>query len=379
LGFDELHSITLFMAFQRYKFTPSVDAEFVKTLRSRVDQYFKSENTTRYADWRMKLKTVTVFVMALGPLVLMLTGVVTNVWAMFGLWVVMGIGMASIGTSVMHDALHGAYSRNPRINKLIGSSIYLLGASGRMWQIQHNVLHHSFTNMEHADEDIDVPGILRFSPHQDHKYIHRYQHIYAWFLYGLSTLTWTTIKDFRAIFRYRNLGLLKSGKEFKKVFTDIIVWKVIYYLYILVLPMLLLPVAWWVVLLMYITMHYVMGLWLSIVFQAAHVVPETEFTSSAGGEKVERSWHVHQLLTTANFAAKNRVITWFTGALNYQIEHHLFPNICHIHYPKIAPIVKATAEEFKLPYHTKPRFRDALRSHLRMLQALGRGQQPQRA
>lgn len=363
------------MAFQRYKFTASVDAEFVKTLRSRVDNYFKSTDTTRYADWRMITKTIAVFAMALGPLVLMLTGVVTSVWLMFILWIVMGIGMASIGTNVMHDALHGSYSRNPRINKLIGSSIYFLGASGRMWQIQHNVLHHSFTNMEHADEDIDAPGILRFSPHQEHKKIHRYQHIYAWFLYGLSTLLWTTIKDFKAIFRYRTLGLMKPGKEFRKTLTDIVFWKVVYYLYILVLPMILLPVSWWMVLLMYITMHYVMGVWLSIVFQTAHVIPETEFVPSTLGDRVERSWHVHQLLTTANFAAGNKFITWMTGGLNYQIEHHLFPNICHIHYPKLAPIVKATAEEFKIPYHNKASFREALRSHARMLRMLGKGHQ----
>lgn len=364
-----------FMTFQRYKFTPSVDAEFVKTLRLRVDEYFKSRNTTRHADWRMKLKTATVFAMAFLPLILMLTGVVTAVWLMFILWIVMGIGMAAIGTNVMHDALHGAYSRNPKVNWFIGSSICLLGASSRMWQIQHNVLHHSFTNMEHADEDIDVPGILRFSPHQERKKIHRYQHIYAWFLYGLSTLLWMTIKDFKSIFRYRTLGLLKPGKEFRKSFTDIVFWKIVYYTYILVLPILLLPVAWWMVLLMFLSMHFVMGLLLSIVFQAAHVVPETAFTPSSGGEKLNYSWHVHQLLTTANFAAGNKLVTWFTGALNYQIEHHLFPNICHIHYPKLAPIVKATAEEFKLPYHNKTNFFDAVRSHARMLRMLGSGQQ----
>lgn len=360
------------MTFQRYKFTAAVDAEFVKTLRSRVDQYFKTSNTDRHANWQMKLKTIAVFTMALAPLVIMMTGIITNMWALFGLWIIMGVGMAGIGTNVMHDALHGSYSRNPKVNKFIGWSIYFLGASGRMWTIQHNVLHHSFTNMEHADEDIMPPGVLRFSPHQDRKKIHRYQHIYAWFLYGLSTLLWTTIKDFKAMFRYRNLGLLKPGKDFNKTLADIIFWKVMYYVYILVLPLIFIPAPWWAIILMYISMHFVLGFVLSVVFQAAHVIPETEFTASKDGDSVNHSWHVHQLLTTANFASGNKLVTWFTGGLNYQIEHHLFPNICHIHYPKIAPIVKATAEEFKIPYHTKETFFEAIRSHTRMLRMLGR-------
>jgi linoleoyl-CoA desaturase len=363
------------MAFQRYRFTPAADAEFVKTLKARVDQYFKNNDITRHANAQMVVKTIAVFTMALAPLVIMLTGVITNIGLLFALWIIMGVGMAAIGTNVMHDALHGSYSRNPKVNKWIGQSIRFLGASGHMWTIQHNVLHHSFTNMEHADEDIDAPSILRFSPHQPLKKIHRYQFIYAWFLYGLSTLLWTTIKDFNAVNRYRKMGLLNSGKDFRKAFTDIVVWKIIYYVYLLVLPLIFIPAPWWAIVLMYITMHFVMGFLLSVVFQAAHVVPETEFTSVEDGNAMKRSWHVHQLLTTANFASGSKVVTWFTGALNYQIEHHLFPNICHVHYPRIAPIVRETAREFKIPYHSKSNFWSAVRAHSRMLRDLGKANQ----
>lgn len=360
------------MAFQRYKFTPSADAEFIKTLKSRVDQYFKTNGVSKQANWLMRLKTISAFSMALVPLIVMMTGVITHLGVLFALWVLMAIGMAAIGTSVMHDALHGSYSSNPKINKLIGSSIYLLGASGRMWQIQHNVLHHSFTNIEHGDEDIDAPSILRFSPNQQRKRIHRYQHFYAWFLYGLSTLLWTTVKDFRAIFRYKNIGMVREGKDFRSTMTSMVFWKIMYYAYILVLPIIFIPVAWYWVVLMYITMHFVMGFLLSVVFQAAHVVPETEFVAASDGTQLPRSWHVHQLFTTVNFAPKSKIVTWFTGALNYQIEHHLFPNICHIHYPAIAPIVKATAREFNYPYYSKDNFFAAIRSHTKMLRDLGR-------
>lgn len=363
------------MALQRYRFAPTADTEFIKTLKSRVDQYFKLNGVSKHANWKMRAKTILVFCMALLPLVIMMTGIITNIWALFGMWVLMGVGMAAIGTNVMHDALHGSYSTNPKINKLIGASIHFLGASGRMWQIQHNVLHHSFTNMEHGDEDIDAPSILRFSPHQKRKAIHKYQHYYAWFLYSLSTLLWTTIKDFNAIFRYKNLGLLRPGKEFRTILSSMVFWKLMYYAYILVLPIIFIPVAWYWVVLMYISMHLVMGFLLSVVFQAAHVVPETEFTAVADGTQLKRSWHVHQLFTTVNFAPGNKLVTWFSGALNFQIEHHLFPNICHIHYPKIAPIVKATAREFNFPYYSKDNFIAALRSHTKMLRDLGKPDQ----
>jgi len=201
------------MAFRRYRFSSRSDAEFTKTLRKRVDAYFKEHGMSRHANYVMVLKTIFVFLLAFAPLVVMLTGVIENMWALFGMWIAMAIGMAAIGTSVMHDALHGSYSRFPLINKILGGSINLLGASGKMWHIQHNVLHHSFTNLHDSDEDINGPAILRFHPHQERKGIHKYQHYYAWFLYGLSTISWITNQDFAALFRYKNLGLLKSRKR----------------------------------------------------------------------------------------------------------------------------------------------------------------------
>lgn len=368
------------MAFRRYRFSTRSDAEFTKTLRKRVDAYFKEHGMSRHANAVMILKTIFVFTLAFGPLVVMLTGVVENMWALFGMWAAMAIGMAAIGTSVMHDALHGSYSKNPVINKILGGSINLLGASGKMWHIQHNVLHHSFTNMHDSDEDINGPAILRFHPHQERMKIHKYQHLYAWFLYGLSTLMWITTKDFTALFRYKNLGLLKNGKDFKNALTEVVIWKFVYYGYILVLPLIFIPAPWWAILLMFVSMHFIMGFALSVVFQTAHVIPTTEMPEGNQEGKMERNWHVHQLLTTANFSQTRKfggkLVTWFTGGLNYQVEHHLFPNICHIHYPKIAPIVKATAEEFKIPYYDSGSLMDAVRCHASMLRRLGRVDQP---
>jgi linoleoyl-CoA desaturase len=87
---------------------------------------------------------------------------------------------------------------------------------------------------------------------------------------------------------------------------------------------------------------------------------------------MENSWAIHQLHTTTNFANKNMMLSWYCGGLNFQVEHHLFPNICHVHYRKISPIVQATAKEFGLPYKAAPTFIDALWLHAKLLKELGR-------
>ena len=362
------------MDFKRYRFTTSADAEFTRTLRKRVDEYFKTHQIKRQGNSRMVTKSILILIAAFTPLIVMLTGVITHMGLLFLLWLFMGLAMATIGTAVMHDANHGSYSKNKWLNKLAANTILLLGASKKMWTIQHNVLHHTFTNIEHADEDIDVKGIMRFSPNQPLKKIHRYQHIYAWFLYSLGTIAWITVKDFKSLFRYRNMGLLKSKKEFRDAFTEIVVCKLVYYSIMLVLPLIFIPAPWWAIILMFLSMHLILGFTISVIFQTAHVVPNTKFTAEMENPVIEDSWHVHQLKTTANFAPKSKIVTALTGALNFQVEHHLFPNICHIHYPKIAPIVRQTAKEFNLPYHSNGSFLKAVIAHGKMLWQLGRPQ-----
>jgi linoleoyl-CoA desaturase len=117
-------------------------------------------------------------------------------------------------------------------------------------------------------------------------------------------------------------------------------------------------------------MHLVAGFILSMIFQPAHVVKETTFPMPNLENEIENSWAVHELLTTANFARKNAVLNWYAGGLNFQVEHHLFPTICHIHYEALAPIVKETAEEFGLPYNEFETFSEAIKSHYDMLKRL---------
>jgi linoleoyl-CoA desaturase len=272
----------------------------------------------------------------------------------------------------MHDANHGAYSKKPWINTLIGYSLNLVGANAFNWKMQHNVMHHTFTNIHDEDEDISPRGVLRMSPHSTWKSIHKYQFIYAWFLYGLMTIIWVTLKDFVRIVRYQKNGLAKKHKaNLTKEWIILITTKLAYITYIFVIPLVLTSLLWWQILIGVVVMHYIAGFILAIIFQPAHVIEGTEYPLPDEKNMVENNWAVHQLHTTTNFGQKSRVFSWYVGGLNFQIEHHLFPNICHVHYRKISAIVKTTATEFGLPYKSVRTFANALHSHMRLLRKLG--------
>lgn len=354
------------------KFNPNQHKEFIKELRTRVNGYFKSNNISRYGNLNMVLKSIFMLALYLIPYFLVVFNVFSNNWIVLSMWILMGMGMAGIGLSIMHDANHDVYSKNKKINKAMGYLINLVGGSVINWKIQHNVLHHSFTNIHDYDEDLDTGGLMRFSVHQKRNKFHKYQKYYAWLLYGLLTVSWSLKKDFIQLRRYQKIDLLKTqGISYKKAYLNLIVVKALYFLQILVIPILFAHQAWWLTLIFFFAMHYVCGLILSTIFQAAHVVDETTFPIPDTAGKIENNWAVHQLATTANFAQKSRLFSWFIGGLNFQIEHHLFPNICHVHYRKISKIVKETAQEYQLPYYGDLSFFGALRSHYRLLSKLG--------
>ena len=361
------------MDLKRLKFPKEVDPDFNRHLREKVNRYFTDNQISRFGNAGMVFKTVFMLSLYFVPYLAMMTGLVQNIWWMLFCWTMMGFGVAGIGLSVMHDANHRAYSSKSAINKYIGYLMNLIGGFAPTWQIQHNTLHHGYTNIDGYDEDIDPGKLLRFSPSRPRYWIHQFQHIYAWFLYGMMTLTWAIDKDFSQLSQYRRDGLLKlQNKSYHRLLAELIISKIVYYSYILFIPIMILPIAWWWVLIMYFIMHFIGGLTLGTVFQTAHVVPTSKFPVPDKDGKLGNSWAIHQMLTTADFSPKSWIFSWYIGGLNYQIEHHLFPNICHVHYRKIASIVKETARDFGIPYNVQPNFIRAVWSHGKMLKQLGR-------
>jgi linoleoyl-CoA desaturase len=361
-----------FMTNQKTITFATTNRDFSSTLNKRVSDYFKSNHLTRHANSEMIVKTVVMFTMYFLPYALIIGGLVTSLpWLLLSV-VIMSLGLAGIGLSVMHDANHGAYSKRKWVNTLIGYSLNLVGANAFNWKMQHNVLHHTYTNVHEEDEDISPRGALRLTPHSKWKKIHRYQFIYAWLLYGLMTLVWLFFKDFYRIINYAKTGLAKKNNaHIGQEWVILIGTKLLYIGYIFVIPTVFTSLVWWEVIIGILIMHYIAGFLLAIIFQPAHVIEGTEFPLPDDSHKLENNWAVHQLLTTTNFGNKSRWFSWYVGGLNFQIEHHLFPNICHVHYRKIAGIVKETAAEYGLPYRSASTFIGALISHARLLKQLG--------
>jgi len=355
------------------KFKVEDRPEFFKELRKRVNLHFKEKNISRHANLNMKLKTVFMLSLYFTPLVLMVSGVVTGLWPVILMWAIMGFGMAGIGLSIMHDANHGSYSKNQKVNSALGFLLNFIGGYHINWKIQHNVLHHSFTNIDGFDEDIDKP-VMRFSPNQERKGIFRFQLYYAPFLYGMMTIFWLFVKDFDQLKKYHKMDLLAGqGLSLRKAMMHVFFNKIWYLALFVALPIMVIALPWWQTMLGFLLMHFICGLILAFIFQPAHVVEETDFYTTDENGSVENNWAIHQLMTTSNYANNGQIFAWFVGGLNHQIEHHLFPNVCHVHYQDISPIVKQLALEYELPYHEHRTFFGALKSHFTLLNNLGTG------
>jgi len=353
------------------KFVNQQRTDFYKTVTARVDNYFEQKGISPNGDYRMVIKTVVMFALYFVPYILGLCGVLS----LTGMWVasaIMGLGLAGIGMSVMHDANHGAYSDKRWVNRLLGYSLDVVGGNSFNWKIQHNIQHHTFTNIYGHDLDIRDRMNLRFTPAVKRNFMHRFQVVYAFVLYALQTFFWVMIKDFIQVFEFAKDDADKlTAKERVMRMLGIIGAKALYVTYIVVIPALVLHLTWWQLLIGFMTMHAVAGLVLTTVFQLAHIVEDTHFPELDVKGNINEEWAIHQLRTTANFAPKNKLITFYVGGLNYQVEHHLFQRICHIHYPEIAPIVQQTCKEYGIPYLSNDSFGTALKSHVKLLQQLG--------
>lgn len=284
--------------------------------------------------------------------------------------VILGGLTAAIGFNVMHDGAHGSFSRYQWINELAALSLNFLGANNFMWKTKHNIIHHAYTNIDGIDDDLDAKPFLRLCETQKHYKVHRYQHLYFWLAYSLLYFFWIFVSDYKKYFR----GKVGDIPLKKMTFSDhLSFWsfKLLHLCLFIFLPIYTIGFMPWLV--GFLVYGLFAGFVLSIVFQLAHTVEHTHFpvpNESTG--KLEDEWAVHQLKTTANFATRNKVVSWLVGGLNFQVEHHLFPKISHIHYPAISKIIKKACEEYGIQYIEYRRVRYAVASHVAYLRQMGR-------
>ncbi len=346
--------------------------EFYQSLKTSVDEYFETKGIKKTGDWRLYIKTISLVSVAIATyftiMLVPMSGLLT-----LSLCGLLGYTFACVGFSVMHDANHGSYSTKPLVNDFLGLSMNFMGANAYFWKQKHNIIHHTYTNVDGLDDDIAKSPIIRQCESQKWVPAHKIQHIYLLPIYALSSIFWLFIMDFTKYFT-RKIYTTDAWKMTTK--NHIVFWttKILYLIVYMVLPAIKFGFFPWLA--GFFILHAFMGLTLSLVFQLAHVVENTEFETIALDETkhIETAWAEHQIKTTANFAMDNKVISWFVGGLNYQIEHHLFPKVSHVHYPAISKIVRVKCKEFNLPYNYYPTFFTALASHFRVMKWLGQNE-----
>jgi linoleoyl-CoA desaturase len=341
---------------------------FYTTLKQRVDQYFVDRNLEKTGNWKMYSKSMLIFLWLISSYILLVffsTSIILSIISALAL----SQAFVLVGFNIMHDGGHGSYSKNKKINWVMGFTMDIIGGSQMLWQHKHNILHHTYTNIHELDSDLHTGGLLRLSPNQKWRPWHRYQHLYAFPIYSLLTLSWMTYSDFQKYFSGR-IGSYKMKKPTISESTLFFTAKIFYFGYTLILPMFFHPVLY--VLIAFIAIHLVLGFTLSIVFQLAHTVDDNTFPSPDPNTGViKNEWAIHEIETTANFAIRNKIAAWYLGGLNFQIEHHLFTKVCHIHYPAICSIVERTCKEYGISYVAYPTVRSAISTHYKFLRNMG--------
>jgi linoleoyl-CoA desaturase len=348
------------------------DNAFYLSLKTSVDEYFEKTGQKKTGDWRLFSKTFILVGVAIACycLLIFINKDLGTIPALL-LASLLGFTLSGIGFSVMHDANHGSYSTREKLNDLIGLSANAMGASAYFWKQKHNIIHHTYTNIDGIDDDIAKSPIIRQCESQKWVPAHRFQHLYINLVYCLTSLFWLFIMDFTKYFTHK-IYTTPAWKLTLKNHLIFWVTKVMYILFYVVIPAMVWGWLPWLV--GFLVMHATLGIMLSIVFQLAHVVENTEFEHIGLNEDkhFETAWAEHQLKTTSNFAMNNKAINWFVGGLNFQVEHHLFPKISHIHYPAISKILMQKCKEFNMPYNYYPGFFQAIASHYRFMKFLGK-------
>lgn len=344
--------------------------DFYQSLKASVEEYFTANKIKKTGDWRLFSKTI-ILVTAAITLYSVLIFASLAAWQALACCVLLGASLASIGFSVMHDANHGSYSTKPALNDFLGLSLNAMGASSYFWKQKHNIIHHTYTNVDGVDDDIAKSPVIRQCESQKWVPAHKVQYLYLLPVYSLSTIFWIYIMDFTKYFK-RKIYTTDAWKMSAKNHVIFWVTKVFYLIFYVALPIKVWGFLPWLA--GYFVLNAAMGLILSLVFQLAHVVENTEFEHVPldTSKHIETAWAEHQMKTTANFAMNNKVISWFVGGLNFQIEHHLFPRVSHVHYPAISRIVMEKAKQFNVPYNKYDTMFEAVASHFRVMKQLGK-------
>lgn len=351
------------------KFKPAARSAFSADLKARVADYFRQTHQTRHANRAMVIKICTIMTLFIASYGLLLS----NFLGLFGMllsYMVFGFSMVLIAFNIAHDASHHALFKRPALNTLFSYTFNLIGVNSYIWDIKHNRSHHAFTNVPGHDMDIEQIRIARLIDKVPAKWYYRYQHLYVPVLYPLASLYMILVKDFQ-MFATRQFGNTLHFSHPAREYVILILSKLLYLTYALLIPMWVLDLPWYHVMMGFLLMHAVVGASIAVILFPVHTQADSIFPTPDAEGYIHDDWYAHQIKTGLNFGARQPVLTWLSGGLNLHIPHHLFPGICHIHYEKLNGILKQTALEHGLPYKEITLFQ-VLRSHLQFLRIMGK-------
>jgi linoleoyl-CoA desaturase len=339
--------------------------EFSQVLRKRVNEYFSSNKISTDANGKMIAKTIFFLTLWIGSYAVLITQDLTflQTWIVWAIW---GFSFAGGAANIGHDAIHGSYTKNSFVTKVLKLTFDLNGASSYNWNLMHNVAHHTYTNIVNHDEDIHPVDVLRLCPDAEYKPMHKYQYIYCFFLYPLATISWALSKDYVKFFK-NTVANYNNRQHPKKEYFFLFFFKFLNYLLFMIIPFMVIELPFWQKLVCFLSAHFIAGMYLGLIFMLAHCVDNVEFPTQDETGMTENNWFIHQMKTTSNFAVNSKLAAFLSGGLNQQVEHHLFPNVCSIHYPNLSNIVRDTAKEFNVVYHEYPTFWQALKAHWRFM------------
>ena len=339
---------------------------FPKVLRRRLESFFADAEVSPKADVTMWSK-IAVGLAVLGGSWIALYALHPAPWAFIALYLLGGLAQTFLLLNIAHDSNHNAISSRPIVNKTLNYVFDLCGISSYMWRILHHRGHHSCINLHGEDDAIEGRGLFRFTPHDPRTPLHRFQHIYALFLYALFSLEYVFVRDFQSFFAPAHEYLTRTRHPLRE-YVILFAGKLFYLTYMLVLPVVVMKQPVLLVLGSFFVVHLVVGISVVLVFQTTHVIEDTYFPLHRS-EFENGVYHV--FATTADYATENPVVGWLVGGLNHHVVHHLCPYVCHTHYAPLTRIVKQTAEEFGVPYRQHTTMTRAVWHHLQLLKQLG--------
>jgi linoleoyl-CoA desaturase len=338
------------------------DSELLKTIYRTVDEQLCIDKK------QFRFKIVVKFIFYFGLSALFYAGLylVDHPLVFILSFVMYGFASLLFAFNFSHDFSHNTIFKSKKWNNLCFIFIYtIVGAHAEAWKKRHVNSHHYAPNVEDYDSDLKITKLIRVIPGSEHRWVHRFQHLYAPIAYTTYSLFWVFIKDFVILFTKDEYTERKGLTYHISFWTQ----KAVYITYVLMLPLLFSQQAWYVVLAGFLLMHLSQSLFLLFTFFMTHHVEATEYPTTDDNGYINTSWLMNQVKSSNDMHPFSETANFILGGFNNHIAHHLFPHYHHIYYPKLNRILYGilTANDIK-PNQTS--YFGGLVSHLKLLKRM---------